>query len=200
VTVQQRPPTQPEFELQRPATSRRVLILAACALAGTAIGIGAQIVTDNTPASSTPVATSPKPTATVSTTVSSWDPAQGGSGFRKTSLGWQTQDYASATFGNLKPGIGLVLDLGAAHTVSAVTLDAGTGPLTVQLRTGDSPPTSVSGYKQVGAPTQASGPTTLAASGGGSHRYWMIWVTSLGPAGGGGYSAVIRNPTVRVSG
>jgi hypothetical protein len=198
VTVQQRPPTQPEFD-PGPATNRRPLILVACAVLGTVIGLGAQLATGSTTAPSAPKAVaSSQPTATAAMTVSSFDPAAGGSGFRKDATGWHTQTYRSATFGNLKPGVGLVLDLGSAQKLAAVALDAATAPLTVQLRAGDSPATSVSGFQQVGAAAQASGPTTLPATSGGSHRYWMIWVTSLAPADGG-FGAVIRNPSARLS-
>ena len=127
------------------------------------------------------------------------DPAKDGSGFRKDGDSWRTQSYASATFGNLKPGVGLVLDLGSARVLSAVTLDAVTGPLTVELRTGDGPPTSATSLAKVGAAAQATGATTLPATAGGSHRYWMIWVTGLASADGG-FSAVIRNPAARVAG
>jgi hypothetical protein len=199
VTVQQRPPTQPEFE-PRPASDRRPLILVACAVLGTLIGLGAQVATSRTTAPpTTRTAASSQPTATAAITVSSFDPLSGGSGFRKDSAGWHTQTYRSATFGNLKPGVGLMLDLGSARKLAAVTLDAATQPLTVQLRAGDSPASSLSGFQQVGSAVQASGSTTLPAAVGGSHRYWMIWVTNLAPADGG-FGAVIRNPTARLGG
>jgi hypothetical protein len=199
VTVQHRPPTQPEFDDGRPASNRRLLILVGCAALGTLIGVGAQVVTSSGgPTPSAPsAAASPQPAATAAMSISSFDPTSGGSGFRKDAAGWHTQTYRSATFGNLKPGVGLVLDLGSAQKLAAVTLDAATAPLTVQLRAGDGQASALSGFQPVGAAAQASGATTLAATAGGSHRYWMIWVTSLAP-GDGGFSAVIRNPTAQL--
>ena len=41
----------------------------------------------------------------------------------------------------------------------------------------------------------ASGTTTLDASKGGKHRYWVVWVTELAP-GGGGFAAVVGQPKV----
>jgi hypothetical protein len=200
VTVQQRPPTQPEFDADPPAPNRRAMILVGCAVLGTLLGLGAQSLTSG--GTSTPPAkggaASSRPTVTAAATVASFDPSSGGSGFRKDATGWHTQTYRNATFGNLKPGVGLVLDLGSAQKLASVNLDAATAPLTVQLRAGDSPPSSsLSGFQPVGAAAQASGATSLPAAAGGSHRYWMIWVTSLAPADRG-FGAVIRNPAAQL--
>ena len=98
-------------------------------------------------------------------------------------------------FGSLKPGLGLVLDLGSARGVSSVEFDAGTGPLTVELRSADQMASDISGYAAVGKSISATGSTKLTAPGGGKHRYWMIWVTALGPSAGG-YSASISDIAV----
>jgi hypothetical protein len=203
VTLHQPPPAQPEFEpesdSQSPTRGRRMLILAGCAVLGTVIGIAAQVITGGAPAPTTALRSTPKPTALAQLTITSFDPKKDGTGFRKDGDSWRTERYASATFGNYKPGVGLVLDLGSARALSAVTLDAVTGPLTVELRTGDNPPTSASSLARVGAAAQATGATTLPATAGGSHRYWMIWVTGLASADGG-FRAVIRTPSARATG
>ena len=131
--------------------------------------------------------------------VSSFDPS-GGSGFRSEGNStWRTQTYRSATFGNLKPGVGLLLDLGSKQQLSEVTLNATTDGLTVELRAADDRAASVDGYKQVGKPAQASGATTLKADSGGAHRYWLIWVTKLA-AVDGGFRAEIGKPVARAAG
>jgi hypothetical protein len=140
-----------------------------------------------TPPSGTPTRTIP-----LTAVLSSFDPS-GGSGFRQQSATvWRTQTYRSEQFGNLKPGVGLVLDLGTAQSLTAITLDAGTGPLTLELRAADTAATNLAGYPLIGAPRTSSGATTLPA-GGGPHRYWMIWVTRLGPQGDG-FGAQLSNP------
>ena len=203
MTTQQQPPVQAEFEPDHASPGltrgRRMLVLAGCAVLGTVIGVTGQELTgsgSSTPSTASAAAT---PTATTQITVTSFDPKKGGSGFRKEGDGWQTQSYTSATFGNLKPGVGLVLDVGSAQSLSAITVEAVNGPLTLELRAGDSPPTSATSLQQVGGPAQATGSTTLPAGSGGSHRYWMIWVTGLASADGG-FSAVLRNPTARPAG
>ncbi|MGZ4650832.1 MAG: hypothetical protein ACXV3A_09895 [Kineosporiaceae bacterium] len=128
--------------------------------------------------------------------VSSLDPS-GGSGFRPAGdRTWRTQTYQSADFGNLKSGVGLLLDLGARRAVRSVSFTVVGGPLAVELRAGDHRGASESGYARVAADDGASGSTTFTVKDGGTHRYWLIWVTRLADQGGG-YRAVIRDPAVR---
>jgi hypothetical protein len=134
--------------------------------------------------------------APLSATITSVDPS-GGSGFRRDGSSWRTQTYVSADFGNLKDGVGLLLDLGSPKAVSRVTFDVAGGPIAVQLRAGDD--ASTSGYATVATSGSASGATTLTAKSGGRHRYWLVWVTKLGAADGG-YRAVIQSPTAVGSG
>jgi len=132
----------------------------------------------------------------VSATVSSFDPS-GGSGFQQGSGStWRTQTYQSAQFGNLKDGVGLLIDLGSARQVATVTFDAVTGPIAVELRAGDDRASSAGGYRTVATDGSASGPTSLTPKNAGKHRYWLVWVTRLASQNGG-YRAVISNPVVK---
>jgi len=182
-----------------------VLATAAVAVATLAaiiwVGSRSGEVTKSSSASTAPTSSSVTPARTKSTTsspsgravtltVSSFDPT--GAGFRQDADAWRSERYYTATFGELKGGIGLVLDLGAAHRLAAVTFEAVNGPLTVELRAGDAAPTSASTFPRVGGPATATGPATLPASSAGTHRYWMIWVTQLGPDGSS-FNAVIRS-------
>jgi hypothetical protein len=126
-------------------------------------------------------------------TITSFDPS-GGSGFRQDGAAWRTQSYASPSFGNLKEGVGLLLDLGASRVVGSVTFEVAGGPIAVELRAADSASGSASEYRRIAADPSASGSTTLTVKDGAEHRYWLIWVTKLGAADGG-YRAVIRAPT-----
>jgi hypothetical protein len=132
----------------------------------------------------------------VPTTISSFDPS-GGSGFRKEGGNtWRTQTYQSAQFGNLKDGVGLLVDLGSSREVTAVTLQVAGGPLAIELRAGDQRATSASGFQKVAAADSASGATTLTPQNAGKHRYWLIWVTRLASQDGG-YRAVIQDVAVK---
>jgi hypothetical protein len=132
---------------------------------------------------------------TVSATISSLDPS-GGSGFRSDGgTTWRTQTYQSANFGNLKSGVGLLLDVGAPRAVSAVKFQVVGGPVAVELRAGDERTASPGGYSRITGTGAASGGTTFIVKGGAKHRYWLIWVTRLAPQDGG-YRAVISQPVV----
>jgi hypothetical protein len=129
----------------------------------------------------------PKPPAPLKFTVSSYTTS--GDGFEDKGGTWDTATYKTVKFGNLKPGVGLVLDLGSAKEISSVSFNAETGPMTVELRSADEQP---SGGDRVGGSEQADGKTELDGSKGGKHQYWMIWVTKLGPS----YKAVVSDISV----
>ena len=130
--------------------------------------------------------------------VGSVDPS-GGTGFREEGGGWVTQTYRSATFGNLKPGVGLLLDAGAERRLTRVRFTAADGPFTVELRAGGSADGDPEAFDRAAGPAQADGATTLDVRDGGSHRYWLLWVTELGSADGG-YRAGISDVTADAAG
>ncbi len=127
--------------------------------------------------------------------VTSFDPV-GGSGFEDDGNGtWSTQTYNTADFGNLKDGVGLLVDLGEAREVSTVSVDASAG-LEMEVLGGDEPPSSdVSAFTAGESTTTGEAATTLSGADAGSHRYWLVWVTQLA-ASGGGFGAELGTPTV----
>jgi hypothetical protein len=178
-----------------PRRRRQVAVLAGlAALAVVAGAVAGTVVAgrnDDRPASSRSTRASG---VRIDASVSSVDPS-GGSGFERTGDGWRTQTYRTATFGNLKPGVGLLLDLGTAREVSTVTFDAGSSGATVGLRASDAPMTSGADLDPVGRDARATGRTALDGSAAGAHRYWLVWVAELGPRGGG-YGATFGDPVV----
>ncbi|GGS87764.1 protein kinase family protein [Streptomyces chromofuscus] len=93
---------------------------------------------------------------------------------------WQTSYYEGANFGNLKPGVGVILDLGKAQQVGKVTV-AFKGSTSVELRTasGDTSgmPTSFDSYSKV---AEGSGTTvTLKPGKTLTSRYLLVWLTEL---------------------
>lgn len=177
-------------------TAPRLAILAGCAVLGIFLGIGGQALTTGKAATPAPTASASTTTA-VAATVRSFDPK--GSGFtEKATDSWKTQSYRTADFGNLKEGLGLVLDLGSAQALTAVTFTATPGPITVELRAADSAAGALDGYTAVGGAVTATGATTIPASAGGSHRYWLIWVTALASSDGG-YSVTIDKPRAAIA-
>ena len=160
-------------------------------------GVAGVVVARGRSGTATSGASGSRAAVAVPAAITSFDPS-GGSGFRKESGStWRTQTYQTAEFGNLKEGVGLVLDLGSAREVSTVDLDVVGGPIGVELRAGDERAASAGGYQKVASADSASGPTTLTPpEDTGKHRYWLVWVTRLASQDGG-YRAVIRDPAVK---
>lgn len=93
---------------------------------------------------------------------------------------WQTDYYLSADFGNLKSGVGIILDLGKVQQVGKVTVTF-VGDTSVELRSANadagSKPTSFDAYTKVAS---GSG-TTVELKPGKSFKsqYLLVWLTKL---------------------
>ncbi|HEU5212742.1 MAG TPA: protein kinase [Gaiellaceae bacterium] len=86
---------------------------------------------------------------------------------------WQTESYRD---GLNKPGVGVVLDAGSARKVHTMTVTTDTPGFTAEIEAGESsagPFAPVSGSKTVSD-------TTTFTLDGGSHRYYVVWITNLG--------------------
>jgi serine/threonine-protein kinase len=93
---------------------------------------------------------------------------------------WFTETYGNQDFGNLKHGVGLMLDAGTAVKLSKleVTTDSAGGGFVAVIKAGSStsgPFTSISDSATV------TGTTTFSLHGGAS-QYYVIWITHLGPS------------------
>ncbi len=95
---------------------------------------------------------------------------------------WQTSWYTQADLGGLKPGVGLILDLGTAQRVSSVTVDF-IGQTSADLLT--APAGTVSMPTEFGAFSKAatgSGTTVkFTLTGKPTTRYLLVWLTHLPP-------------------
>jgi hypothetical protein len=104
---------------------------------------------------------------------------------------WTTQHYTSATYGGLRSGIGLVLDMGKTVTVADVKVLMPTNgtPGTVEMHIGDSPNSST--------PQIASGDAIGSFELDGKQakgRYVTLWFTKLPNIGE--YKARVRDVAV----
>jgi eukaryotic-like serine/threonine-protein kinase len=112
---------------------------------------------------------------------------------------WSTLTYrGSPAFGNLKPGVGLLLDLGDAQSVAAVTVISTTPGATVEIRTGDEPADDLDGFTPVADGT-VEGETAFAFDKPVTARYVLVWITGLvdGPEG---FHADIAEVSVQAAG
>ncbi|MEV7907736.1 discoidin domain-containing protein [Streptomyces anulatus] len=162
-----------------------------------AVGLGAWTLGRSIGNAGTPTAgvtVTPTPTTAVAThevkpqSVSGFDPLGDGEERAdlalnavdgKPSTDWHTQSYASADFGRLKEGVGLLLDLGQSVPIKQVTVDFGgeSSGGTVELRAGDS--SELNGLPVVHKFTDAAGKKTFNADSPQKGRYLLVWFTKL---------------------
>jgi len=91
------------------------------------------------------------------------------------STSWTTDQYNTQAFGGLKPGVGFILSTAQAETLKTMTIATDTPGFTAEIRAGDSP----TGPFAPVSPSQTVGASTTFTLNGGSHRYWLVWLTSL---------------------
>jgi hypothetical protein len=109
---------------------------------------------------------------------------------------WHTQWYTTALFGNLKPGTGLLLDMGRSVAFSSVQITLGSQSGTaLQIRTGTLS-SALGDLTPAASATDASGQVTFQVATAG--RYLLIWFTQLPADSSGTYQAVIYS--IRVTG
>ena len=110
---------------------------------------------------------------------------------------WRTMTYKQDFGpGGLKTGVGLVLDLGAEHTVASVDLTFVGAPTGYSLYLTDTAPTGVSGLTAVATGTADGTRDRATLEGGASGRYLTVWLTSL-PTAPGGFRGEVAEVTVR---
>jgi hypothetical protein len=106
------------------------------------------------------------------------------------STGWRTDRYNSADFGSIKPGMGILINLGEPRRLESVRVELASGGATADLRVGeDDPGSSTNGddqiyqdYQPLGEPISSG--TTLVFSAfepDESYQYLMVWFSTLAP-------------------
>jgi hypothetical protein len=188
-------PAAPPRPPARPRSGRRALLVVVAVLAVAAVSlVGYRLGALDDPLSGA-VAPGEPPIGVLPASASSFDPS-GGSGVRTTASGtWRTQTYVTDRFGGLKPGVGLLLDLGAPHDVSTVSVPVVSDALTMELRSGDAGSESLGGFEKVGSAQTGTGTVTFSATSAGRHRYWLVWITRLAPRDNG-FGAELRAPVL----
>ncbi len=120
----------------------------------------------------------------------------------KDDTAWKTEHYNTADFGNLKPGMGVFINLGSAKKVSSVKITFSTPGASVALTTGTINPASSSDGDQqvVDAYTTGgnvlgqkddAGTTVVFNADGTPRQYLMVWITKLPPADDGRFQVGI---------
>ncbi|HEX4521854.1 MAG TPA: protein kinase [Gaiellaceae bacterium] len=115
---------------------------------------------------------------------------------RNPSTAWVTEHYATASFGNLKDGVGIVVDAGKAERLTAITVETDTPGFTAVIKSGD----SVGGpFAPASASRTVGRATTFALTVPQPRRYYLLWITSLSPSGSD-FAADVDEVTARTAG
>ena len=113
------------------------------------------------------------------------------------SSGWDTQGFKSAKFGNLKAGMGVLINLGSQRRVSDVQMETNAPGVSVDVRTGpadygdsrNGDQKIVETYKKLGD-TQVTDGTRVLLNGfadDGKYQYILVWLTQLPQGDDGRY-------------
>jgi cytoskeletal protein RodZ len=109
---------------------------------------------------------------------------------------WNTDWYATANFGNLQSGTGLLLDMGKQVTVTSVQITLGSTPgADLQLLVGNVP--ALGSLQPVATADDAGGVLQLQATRPVSGRYLLIWFTELPPDSSGTYQAFVSGISLK---
>ncbi len=90
---------------------------------------------------------------------------------------WNTVGYRTASFGGLKSGVGLLVDLKAPTSLARVEVDASAAGATFELRAADALGDDASALPVVA--TGGGRQPRLVPKAGTRARYWLVWVTAL---------------------
>ena len=92
---------------------------------------------------------------------------------------WYTQIYATPEFGNLKSGLGLVVDAGRTVKLGSLLVHTPTPGFVAQIRAGD----SAQGPFTDDSASQTVGSATTFHLAGKTAQYYVVWITRLPPGG-----------------
>ncbi|MBV9830598.1 MAG: hypothetical protein JOZ82_03320, partial [Marmoricola sp.] len=103
---------------------------------------------------------------------------------------WQTSTYYNnPALGGLKPGVGVLLDLGSDKAPRSVSITFKGQPTDVEVYAASAgvtqPPDALDQLDRVGSRSAAPQSTTIRIDGGTRTRYLLVWLTKLPPAPGG---------------
>ena len=94
---------------------------------------------------------------------------------------WYTQHYASATFGQLRSGAGLLFDLGRPVQVTSLRVRLAVPGVAVVLKAADSSGALLGAHTVAGTANAAAAWTLHPDV---TARYWLLWFTKLAPSDG----------------
>jgi len=119
------------------------------------------------------------------------------------STAWTTMQYRGSPYlGNIKSGVGMWIDLGAAMPVTSVNFDLVGVGTNLELRVPEdarasSPPATITGWRTVAKTTDAGSTVELTLDQPIETRFVLVWFTKLPPDGTGAYRGGIQEIVAR---
>jgi serine/threonine-protein kinase len=173
----------------RPARNRKPLLYALVALVALAAIVGGILALGGSKGKAPP-ASAADGTAITLSGVTGYDPQGTGTPGEDNkdaalaadgnpSTFWSTEHYTTPAFGNLKNGVGLVLDAGKAVALKTVTVTTDTPGYTAEIQAGS----SAAGPFAIDSSSKLVSRQTTFALSGKTARYYVVWITNLTPAG-----------------
>ncbi len=99
---------------------------------------------------------------------------------------WATLTYQSTPeFGNLKPGVGVIYDLGAEHSISSIELVTNLPGTAVEVRVGAAPDAPLESYPVVGAVDPFTDNAAVQLAEPVRARFVIVWFVRLVESNGG---------------
>ena len=117
----------------------------------------------------------------------------------KPETAWTTERYRrSANFNGAKPGVGIILDLGSAQSVSAVNVTLTGTPTSLEIRVpaGSSPGAALTDWTPVASAQDAGTDVTLTPTSPVQTRYVLLWLTSMPKASDGRFVGTVNEVQV----
>ncbi|MGI9018034.1 MAG: protein kinase domain-containing protein [Euzebya sp.] len=177
-----------------------VLIVLALLVTAVTLALSSDEGPSEADAQATAAADTGQTAPTVPVTLTSFDPEGGGSehdsevallqdGDPQTR--WTTERYTGADFGNLKSGVGILIDLGQTTQVAEVRLLGLNEGQDLQLRTAAAQPASIDDTTVVAEVGDAGSQIALTPPEAVSTQWLVVWITGELPAGDGGFRGAI---------
>ena len=94
---------------------------------------------------------------------------------------WSSDRYNSRNFGNLKPGLGLIVTLSAAKKAAGLEVDSAQGGWSAQVYAADSPAEQLVGWGEPISRVESAGVSERIDVGARTVGAVLIWFTDLGP-------------------
>jgi hypothetical protein len=111
---------------------------------------------------------------------------------------WTTEEYRNhSRFGNLKEGVGLIIDAGSPVQASSLEVLSASAGGRAEIRAANDLGGTIDAWEVVARSRELATRSTFTLRDGAAFRYWMVWLTDLPPTDDGQFRAEVREVRLR---